>query len=383
MFVGSVTFFCINTQTTTKQIDRLEVFPSITNISADFFLLPNLQTVLLDFTGFDAHYFQFDTFNGYSSSLKTVSLSWNDKICNGSIMINNTQYSGFYHLGQRYFNQSQVENDETQLLKFIQTFDPCYQPCDSWTCLNQYHTNGLCNEYCNNEACGYDGGDCNQLCSCDYNLWFNDQCDLNCNNSLCNYDFYQCDASRSSSLSDGNADANSTCFEASINLNKNASNNNSNNSNITDSGNNEDIKCYTSWIDDSWCDSNCFVTECEYDGDDCSSDCVGHCQDAYTYMIGYLANINQPNELMTMDEICDNIDIIKYISPNIDQGFENNCSQLFDFYDTNNNSFIGFHEAIVATADGWGFQDLYYHANEKLQQVDCSQCMHNSSLYDW
>ena len=91
------------------------------------------------------------------------------------------------------------------------------------------YDNGVCNPNCNNQECGFDGGDCNQRCQgeCDYTLWFNDECDNECNNAVCAYDFYSC---RNYTIG-----ANDTCYENAV----------------------LDQKCYTKWTtDDDWCDNH-------------------------------------------------------------------------------------------------------------------------------
>ena len=59
-----------------------------------------------------------------------------------------------------------------------------------------------------------------------------------------------------------------------------------------------------------------------------------------------------------------------------------NCSIAFKMADLNANNFIGLHEAIVATYQEWGIASLP-HWQQKLDQIDCSMCLRNSSLYYW
>ena len=54
-----------------------------------------------------------------------------------------------------------------------------------------------------------------------------------------------------------------------------------------------------------------------------------------------------------------------------------NCSVAFDLMDTNHNSFVGLHEAIVALAmevNFWGFADNVQ-PQLKIQQINCSLCI--------
>lgn len=65
--------------------------------------------------------------------------------------------------------------------------------CSS-TCQDAWINNTICNLECMNEACGFDGGDCNWLCSlssCDKNA-SDGVCDASCNTNLCGFDFGDC-----------------------------------------------------------------------------------------------------------------------------------------------------------------------------------------------
>ena len=134
-------FDCIVESWTDLAFFQFEVFPQIQQFSNQLWNLPNLKRVVLDFCDFDASYFEFDTFNGFSSSLEVVSLNGNDDICDGNIIIENITYYGFGYLqnehGSSIFNQTDVVNDESNLLEFIQTFDPCNPPCSEpiWVCI--------------------------------------------------------------------------------------------------------------------------------------------------------------------------------------------------------------------------------------------------------
>ena len=130
---------------------------------------------------------------------------------------------------------------------------------------------GTCQGQCNTHDCNWDGGDCNQLCQCDTDLWLNDKCDENCNTTDCIYDFYDCvDFIRGDVWS---SDNNQTCFETS-----------SNSSNYSDSNYNYNMSiierqiCYNAWIDDEWCYANCNNIYCNYDHESvllhcCSRNC--------------------------------------------------------------------------------------------------------------
>ena len=249
------------------------------------------------------------------------------------------------------------------------------------TCPNLKWGDGICNDYCNTEGCGYDAGDCNQQCNCPSNLWFNNECDESCNNTECSFDFYDC-------ITDENSDANATCgnddnddddidsFDYIFNFTQDS-----------DFNYNYNGPCYTSWIGDEWCDARCNVSDCSFDNGDngrmCNFKvCAGNCAQSRKFLIEYLGSLNEPNELITMEEICDNQETIKSLAPEVFDGYSN-CSDAFNGFDLNSNGFVGLHEGIIATQNSWGFDQLYHHHIEKLKQIDCSECLENKTLWDW
>ena len=128
-------FDCIVESWTELTFFQFEALPAIQQFSNQLWNLPNLKRVILDFCNFDSSYFEFDTFNGFSSSLEVVSLNGNDDICDGNITVDNITYYGFGYLWSKQepmgiFSAKDVLNDESNLLEFIQTFDPCYPPCN-------------------------------------------------------------------------------------------------------------------------------------------------------------------------------------------------------------------------------------------------------------
>ena len=137
-----------------------------------FWQLPKLETAYFDQSYFGSGGFEFDTFGGFSDSLKHVSFSKSPFICAGSIIINNVEYEGFGYLSNHTndpFTATNVENDQSRLLEFIQKFDPCTNHCQNqfqlnWnsqilTCSNLQWADGYCDENCNDYDCQYDGGD--------------------------------------------------------------------------------------------------------------------------------------------------------------------------------------------------------------------------------
>ena len=114
------------------------------------------------------------------------------------------------------------------------------------------------------------------------------------------------------------------------------------------------------WIDNGACNVNT---------------CSGYCETVYNVVrIG--AGFEEPYYLITIDEICDNFQFIQaYFSTG-----NKTCQQVFNDADLNNNSVIGMYELIVNSADEWLINTLP-HSQEKLEQIDCSNCLDNQTLY--
>ena len=70
----------------------------------------------------------------------------------------------------------------------------CDNVCETATamvnCLPKYIGNGVCDDPCNIDECGWDGFDCIQLCKCNTTLLGNGICNPECNNAECDYDKY-------------------------------------------------------------------------------------------------------------------------------------------------------------------------------------------------
>ena len=253
VFIYSIPFDCISQKWT--QLTYFEIMGNLalTYVNPQFWLLPNLETVIFDYCRINETSFNYNTFLGYGDKILKVSLDGNDFLCSGSININNGDYNGFRYLTNDKYNNSE---DLYNLELFIETFDPCASVCSVsngsyslLSCRLSQWKDGVCDAFCNTEDCDYDGGDCIQACDtfnsgCTDDLLLNDECDMSCNTTGCAYDYGSCAV---------NVDANDTCFfQEGING--------------TDV---ETIVCYTAWTDDAWCDGSCNVEACGYDNDYC------------------------------------------------------------------------------------------------------------------
>ena len=252
-----------------RSFDLSRMESGLTQIDSQLFLLPNIEQIRISRWNFNIS--SFYQLNGYSNTLRRVELGYSN-VCDN------------YNESLTWLDYIGLSNDQLRL--FIERFDPCFEPCNSninVACEALGWGDGVCDLPCFNQACGYDNGDCNQLCDCidindenDYvnmSLLVNNVCNDECDNDLCLNDLYEC-----------NVDVNATC------------NNDSNDNNT----------CYDLWTqdDDGWCDNNCrYQSECNYDNHICDS-CTSNCE--LLYEIGIrIAGVYYPSELATIDEACE------------------------------------------------------------------------------
>eukprot|EP01083_Nonionella_stella_P071944 193628_1 len=287
-------------------------------VTPELFRLPNIVTIKAYFAGLNASSIPDDT---WGESLNSVFLQDN-ALCNQMDLMTPLQ------------------------LKFMETFDPCYEPCGKSGSISS----GICTMYewgdghCHEDCCDYDGGDCYQTCECDKSLWLNDECDLECNNTLCAYDFGACIPDVSSNITD---------LEC-----------------VAGSG------CYDDWIEDGWCDNDCAVLdneECD-DAFDCNAQnqCNqdSECSTAYLYVIHTLASATEPKELVNQDEACGVF--WEYIKLGVDG---KNCTEAFTILDVNHDGYISFWEAMQTAYPFFGL------TQQKAHQINCSLCLEDPSLY--
>ena len=214
--------------------------------------------------------------------------------------------------------------------------------------------NGVCDSACFANNCGWDSGDCNQLCNytaCDISSWTDGVCDSSCNSTECEWDGYDC----------GFYD-----FDCATN-------------------------CTLGWLNDGWCETTCLneeysdCLEYEYDTDcnDCSDSGAYGCYQAYQYF----SVITSDDNAITQSEWCDLVEfwwdlILEYL--NVENGL--NCTNIANNsnYDINMNGEIGFYEFIIMFGAGFdndGNDDDYDPPNYLYYSIDCSFCLTNTSHY--
>eukprot|EP00727_Mastigamoeba_balamuthi_P004820 m51a1_g14336 putative transmembrane protease serine 11g-like (1957) ;mRNA; r:141011-151085 len=139
--------------------------------------------------------------------------------------------------------------------------------------------NGYCNMLCYNEACQWDGGDCNKTkCSagCTVEMLANNVCDAQCASSACGYDNSACHGLCASNcltsmINDTHCDA--ACMTSACSY---------------DGGDCAAQmcapKCNPKWLGDGYCDADCYTAECNYDKGDCvryNTSCALFCPSFY------------------------------------------------------------------------------------------------------
>ena len=261
------------------------------NIPSGLYKLPHIQTIAI--ISWNVNISSFIDFNGYNrDSLKHVWF-YASNICqfvndtsNNNNNSNNSEITVLQSLASKEYSTYGVSN----LQDFIDEMDPCFAPCgvNLVYCTPILWGDGVCTDYCNHEECNWDNGDCDQLCEDDcfdnrQEYLFNDECDSVCNTSNCKYDWYNCVPESDEVV----------CYNDSIGID-------------------HEGDCYYGWSRDRWCDNNCLNHECNWDNSLCA-DCFGNCKFAQEAIIGSIASISEPAQVITVDELCDSWSLISYV----------------------------------------------------------------------
>lgn len=298
------------------------------------------------------------SFTGYKD-METKSFDYNPNTAFGWIGSNLC----WRFLGEEsiiYQNQtttwSQVRHEyHPYLWQFLNDTNSCKYGCSydnildygTGICYETDWQNGICNEACNVERCGYDGGDCNQLCECDMELLLNNRCDLECNSTQCNYDQYDCISRGPDSYL--LYDNYTQCMH--------------------------ETQCKREWIGDGLCDRQCAVDICDMDQNDCNV-CSGTCEVVMGWFVNLFANAITPDYLVDVNESChfwpflENLGREQYEILN-----EINCTSIFPMYDYDGDGKLSAYETM----------DLFLIGSDNGDriggEVDCSVC--SESVYQY
>lgn len=367
---------CIENNWNQLQYIRLAFSFSTTEayVSPSLYNLQNIRSIEISSWPFNISSFvNFTTYNENNLNRDNNSYVWftSSDICD-TTSINNDNNTYIGNINQTWLEYIATETDNTELLSFITELDPCFEPCgsilDSNGCNAFRWGDGICDTKCFNQRCNWDNGDCTQLCHCQHNLTlisllYNNECDAECDTNYCENDHFAC------------GKENATCNNVNYNISQNLTYVNADDYNyeLNDA-------CFNGWIDssDGWCDDNCRNLEsCNYDDDACS-ECGGNCVTIFD-IFDFVAQ-DPPPSVITEQDTCNYWSAIQSYSPGIAQNFTN-CTNLFDYIDTNDNKMVGFHELIVAFAsqnlNAWSDN---YRSDLKIKQVNCSKCIDGVNL---
>ena len=121
-FIYSIPFDCISQKCIQTTYFEMIGNLALTYVNPQFWLLPNLETVIFDYCRINETNFNYSTFSGYGDKDLKVLSDGNDLLRSGSINIDN----GFRYLANDKYNNSQ---DLYNLELFVQTFNPCATVC--------------------------------------------------------------------------------------------------------------------------------------------------------------------------------------------------------------------------------------------------------------
>eukprot|EP01084_Bolivina_argentea_P138239 243416_1 len=211
--------------------------------------------------------------------------------------------------------------------------------------------NGICDRSCNNHACGYDGGDCNQLCAenCIESMWNSmiidsyNECHEECNTTQCQWDFESC--------SEDYASNNYSLCEA-----------------MTD--------CEYEWIGDDICDDSCNVDICDFDRMDCNRcDDESICDTARTIFEW----MTEGDMVWSEQQICSKWDVLPGVNIQRDDPTKlYNCTQMMEWVDLDKNGVLNAYESILAYGGLWINEKQ---RTSKMYQVNCSLCAPSIETY--
>ena len=304
-----------------------------------------------------------------------------------------------------YFGHYDVTNANFDIFEmFMNQTDGCQEVCRSFdflSCTSFVWQNGVCNEECNVAACNFDGGDCNQLCweyssQCIIGLFDNGVCNSACNNSYCDFDKYECYQEDSEIIFANNT----TYCDENIVIDVNVSRNYNISNGSTVNTDNSKL-CRIQWVDDGWCDYNCFLSDsCYNDGNDCEcnqlndktfdSNCetlmgwfaiFGDTTDEHLYHVSQYAfetiwllleayGLDDVSEIWNSEDTWLDQAMLHLIVDYYDQ--EPNATIAFKKIDDNNDGYFDLQELLQNVAINDTRIALFNITYEKVQQINCT-----------
>ena len=128
-------FDCISQEWINLRYFSLDLFILLKYVDPMFWKLDNLESVIISFaTNLNTTVLSNDIFDGYSDSLSYVSLYGAIQICEPgtTVDINGVIYDGFDYLNKNGYSYDDGTMNN-KLADFVETFDPCHQPCITTT----------------------------------------------------------------------------------------------------------------------------------------------------------------------------------------------------------------------------------------------------------
>ena len=258
--------------------------------------------------------------------------------------------------------------------KLIEATQACTSVCDESdvfaqrTCRPFWYHDGVCQDACHNQACGYDGGDCVQMCDfsvCNYTSLGDGICNDECRNKNCAFDY--CDCFDINNINDATDDEQRQCYTYNATI-----------CDIKTDCQAFDKNNSKSWLTDGFCDDYCNNEYCNYDNGQCLS-CQGICQTFYT-VFDIVANSDSEDDKVSVFELCSHWTefVVVVVGSQVSE-IKYNCSQFLTANDLNDDAQLNGYESVRAAF--WATVEEDKALEEKSSQLNCSLCSPSVEAY--
>ena len=249
-------------------------------------------------------------------------------------------------------------------------------------CTPDKYANGICNDECNNDRIGYDGGDCMQLCNFDIcNATIFDhapgnkyQCHQECNNPECLYDNFQCIGLNSTEVCAIESGVTQCAIAFRSDFDKGLT-----------------LQKRTPFVNDELCQDPCNIEACNYDNGRCSvCDGTSYCGEYNTYFSIFAAlntndNNDPTNTLLDVSELEIGLPLYLQVTQGVKNPFTNvTIPDIFYSFDLDNNGYLNAYETLMVMLSGYveeyspiatiGFRTV-------ARYVNCSFCFQDIPTY--
>ena len=277
------------------------------------------------------------TFTGYNTNSLTEIYFQANPLCDTFENLTRYAYEKFKYI---------------ELIEMIDSHDACTVSCFhdglEYFCPSFRKGNGVCDSECYTDWCGWDDGDCNQLCNFTQCTIRQDGiCNPYCNSTECSWDANDCKRS--------NFDCPDSCSNYLL----------------------------ADGICETVCLNNTHYPECasyEYEND--CIECGGDCENIYILfsLATSRTEYGDDKEAISQQDLCDLEDNggLAWQELQTAAGQNLSCTNFVNNveYDPNLNGFIGLYEFILV-----GGEVFFADVNEIWKSFDCSMCLNNASNY--